>query len=357
MKILIISNMYPSLKDPVYGTFVELFVKQISELNEKRNTLFIVIKGREGNRAIKVWKYIKFYFSIVFVLLSQKFDLIYIHTITYPIPPIRIVRLFKKLPLVFNVHGGDVLTRGKIATVLKEQSIPLLKEAKLVVSPSHFFKKVLLQEFPFLDSNKIYISPSGGVDSSFYAEIPQKRNECFSIGYVSRIDEAKGWDIFINAIANLKVKGYNIHAYIVGRGKQTKEMKNMIINLSLSDYIDYLGPIPYNDLPQIYSSLDLFVFPTQLEESLGLVGLEAMANSIPVIGSRIGGLTDYIKDNENGLFFNVGDSNDLSRKIEQYILLTPNEKQAFRKSAYETACLYSSEITKNNLYLKLKTIV
>lgn len=66
--------------------------------------------------------------------------------------------------------------------------------------------------------------------------------------------------------------------------------------------IKYIGPIPYHSLPEIYCTLDLFIFPTCLEESLGLVGLEAMACEVPVIGSYIGGLKDYIKDKENGFF-------------------------------------------------------
>lgn len=52
--------------------------------------------------------------------------------------------------------------------------------------------------------------------------------------------------------------------------------------------------------------MDLFVFPTQLEESLGLVGLEAMACGVPVIGSCIGGLTDYIEEGTNGFFSSRG---------------------------------------------------
>lgn len=357
MKLLIISNMYPSLKDPVYGTFVQSFAEQIIKYNGEKKTKLIVIKGRDGNKFVKLWKYIKFYTNVLFSLIIYRYGLIYVHTITYPIPPIRIARLFRKLPIVFNVHGGDVLTRSNFAEKLKKQSIPLLKEAKLIVSPSNFFKTILLREFPFLDENKIFISPSGGITPSFYNTLQEKNINVFTIGYVSRIDEAKGWDTFINAIAILKDKKYKIKAIMAGRGNKTKEMKELINKLSLEDYINYIGPVPYEQLPNIYSLMDLFIFPTQLEESLGLVGLEAMACKVPVIGSYIGGLKDYIKPYENGLFFEHGNSSDLADKMILYMSLKDKEKESYKENAYNTAKSYSSHNTETELYNKLKSII
>lgn len=357
MKVLVISNMYPSKKDPVFGTFIQSFIEQLISLNGIKDTKKIVIKGRKNSLIYKVWDYVVFYFKIISDLLFHQYDLIYVHTIAYPIPPIRIVRLFKKLPLAFNVHGGDVLTRGKMANYLKKSSIPLLKEAKLIVAPSTFFKNILIKEFPFLKEDKIFVSPSGGVDSSFYNDYTRIENNIFTIGFVSRIDKGKGWDIYIKAINILKHKGYNMKGIIAGRGNQIAEMKEMIVDLSLKENINYIGPVPYNQLPQVYTKLDLFIFPTQLEESLGLVGLEAMGCKVPVIGSYIGGLKDYIKPNINGFFFESGNCEDLAKKIINYMQLSSKDKEIFKINAYNTACTYSSDKVKNDLYLKLTKII
>jgi len=357
MRILVISNMYPSFKDPVYGTFVQSFIEQMISLNGNKNTKKIVIKGRKTSHLAKIWDYVTFYIEIIGHLLFYKYDLIYVHTITYPVPPLRIVRLFKKLPLVFNVHGGDVLTRGKVANYLKKCSISLLKEAKLIVSPSMFFKNILLKEFPFLKEDDIFVSPSGGVDSTFYNSSIQQENKIFTVGYVSRIDNAKGWDTFIRAIDIVKSTGYNIKGIIAGRGTQIKEMKQMILDLSMNKDINYIGPIPYNHLPDVYKQLDLYIFPTQLEESLGLVGLEAMACRVPVIGSYIGGLKDYIQPNINGFFFESSNYNDLAHKILNYMQLSSDIKESLKKNAYKTACLFSSDNVKKELYNKLKEII
>lgn len=353
MKLLIISNMYPSIKDPVYGTFVQSFVENISELNKDGITDKVVLKGRDGYLVYKIWKYLKFYICSFFRLLYFNYDIIYVHTITYPIIPIRIVSLFKNMPIVFNVHGADVLTRGKVAATLKEIAKPLLVKAKLIVSPSYYFKEVLLKEFPFLINEKIFISQSSGINNSFYIDKKNTKNEVFTIGFVSRIDYAKGWDTFLKALFILINRNIKIQAVIAGRGAQINDMLNMIDKLSLDSYVKYLGPIPYKKLPDTYSTFDIFIFPTLLEESLGLVGLEAMACKIPVIGSKIGGLQDYIIPNYNGYLFTPNNEVELADKIEYYFYLDHKKKKILQNNAYQTALQYKSEIINLELYKKL----
>lgn len=348
--------MYPSIKDPVYGTFVQSFVENMSELNKDGITNMVVLKGRDGRLCQKIWKYIVFYVTTLFTLLFSKYDIIYVHTITYPIIPIRIASLFKDLPLVFNVHGGDVLTRGKTATKLKEIAKSLLKKAKLIVSPSYYFKDILLREFPFLKEEKIYVSPSGGIDRSFFRDEKRIENETFTIGYVSRIDVDKGWDTFIRSLTILKERNIIFKAIIVGRGAETGNMLEMISSLSLDQYVQYIGPVPYKELPNIYSSFDLFIFPTCLEESLGLVGLEAMACGIPVVGSKIGGLQDYIVYGFNGYYFTSGNEVELSDRIEEYLKQSSELKRNFQNNARNTSLKYKSEIINKELFDKILSL-
>ena len=109
MKLLIISNMYPSANDPVYGTFVKVFADSMKAYNSEGVTQLIVIRGRDGGRWKRLLKYVSFYVGVLYNLLFHTYDLVYVHTIAYPVVPIRLAALFRHhLPLVFNVHGGDV---------------------------------------------------------------------------------------------------------------------------------------------------------------------------------------------------------------------------------------------------------
>ena len=348
--------MYPSKKDPVYGTFIQSFVENIRQQNQDGYIKIISIKGRSSNFFIKLWKYAKFYSYIFANLTLVKYDIVYVHTITYPIPPIYLVSIFRRLPLVFNVHGGDVLTRGKTSQILKKLATPLVTSAKMIVSPSHYFKRIVLREFPNIKTEQIFVSPSSGIDESFFINKTKQPNNIFTIGYVSRIDEGKGWDTLIRATEILYHNNLKIKVIFAGKGYKEKKLNEMIKNLALDNIIEYIGPISHNLLPTFYQKLDLFVFPTCLEESLGLVGLEAMASETPVIGSKIGGLTDYIQDGYNGLFFQAGNACDLSQKISYYINLPLAEKIKMGKHAKEVAMQYRSTEVRYKLYEMLEKI-
>lgn len=152
-------------------------------------------------------------------------------------------------------------------------------------------------------------------------------------------------------------KGSFVYCYHCWSWYIRKRNDEKIRDLYLDNLIKYIGPIPYHSLPEIYCTLDLFIFPTCLEESLGLVGLEAMACEVPVIGSYIGGLKDYIKDKENGFFFTPGNAEELSNKIELYLSLSSSEKQKMTEAAKRKAQRYASEIVGRELYAQLLRLI
>jgi len=101
--------------------------------------------------------------------------------------------------------------------------------------------------------------------------------------------------------------------------------------------------------------LDVFVFPTyRVDESLGLVGLEAMSCGVPVIASNMGGPKGYINSGVNGLLFTPKDADDLASKIMTYNNYRGDKKTNMIKSAEKTAADYDSKKVKNELITFLK---
>lgn len=355
-KILVISNMYPSKSDPYYGTFVKEFYESLSK-TPIFSTDIIAIKGRSFNPFSKLLKYILFYFKIFCKVTFIKYDIIYTHTISHPTPPLRIVSIFKKLNTVYNIHGDDLLTTTKLAARLLKFSTPLLSKSSLIVVPSLYFKEVLLIKMPWLINKNIFISPSGGVAEKFYND-SMIINSIPRIGYVSRIDEGKGWNTLIEALKILKENFILFQAEFYGRGDQCNDLLNKIKLYGLEDCVNYYGPKSHNELPSIYHSFDIFIFPTiRKAESLGLVGLEAMAASIPVIGSNIAGLKTYIINGKNGFLFSPGNSTSLAESIIRYLSMDNKSKLEMKKNAYITAISYKSELVNDILVKKLKELL
>ncbi len=114
------------------------------------------------------------------------------------------------------------------------------------------------------------------------------KDDLFTVGgYVSRIDEGKGWDIYLESLKILKDRfpQKNLKGLMVGDGAQRDDMLARLREYSLEDVVEYVGLKPQGELPRYFSRMDVFVFPTIRSESLGLVGLEAMAcGGVPVIG-------------------------------------------------------------------------
>lgn len=350
--ILVISNFYPNEKFPFYGTFVKNFYDQLE--SDCRVSLIkgVFIKGIKSNLLIKLVSYIIFYSKVIYYILFHKYDIIYVHRITHPIPPLLIASKFKKLNVIYNIHGGDLLVRSKLSRILLKLAVPLLRKAKYIVVPSIFFKSILIKKVSGISNDAIIISPSGGVKQCFYNNRVSSYSDVTTFGFVSRIEEGKGWRSLIEAVQILNNDKIPIRLIMVGTGSQENELRSILKRKEFQN-VEYIGPKSYDSLPEFYSSINCFIFPTLLQESLGLVGLEAMAASVPVIGSRCGGLTDYLIDGFNGFFFKGGDVDDLVNKIKSFIALSNKDKQIMSKQAYETSLGYSDKVVSKSLFDKI----
>lgn len=344
IRIAVISNMYPAKDDPSYGSFVYNFVGDLADKPIFSLDL-IVIRGRSYKTAVKVWKYAQFYWQIFFFLLTRKYDIVYVHIITHASPVLRLVSIFKRLNLVFNIHGEDLLVKTKRSKLLLSIAYPLLCNSLKIVVPSMFFKNKLQNRFPVIKDQKIFISPSGGINKVHFCVNRKVDQFTGAMAYVSRIDRGKGWDVVLDAIELLNKRSkLQLRCLFVGGGAEVDRFKKRIEEKKLDNCI-YRGVLPQKELRNIYQMVDLMIFPTELEESLGLVGVEALSCSCPVIGSDIGCLPEYIHEGVTGFLFEPGNSTDLADKIEYFYSLKMEEVNKMREEAYAISLKYDSEST------------
>ena len=345
MRILLVSNMYPSSKNPTYGIFVKNFERNLLNTNLKIVNK-AVIKGRGKNLVDKFFKYIYFIFNVLHKGMTCKYDAIYVHYVNHTAIPILILKFFKpQIKLILNAHGGDIYCSTSFTKFISSLSKKMMSFSDLIVCPSNYFRDVIHHKFG-IRNEKIYVSPSAGVNLNLFKELDVNRNSSFIIGFVSRIDKDKGWDDFIKAISLIKKNEIeqDIKAIIIGDGEEREKMKKLIECKELQDTINYLGLLPQSELPFYLNIMDLFVFPSKRKaESLGLVALEAMACGTPIIGSNIAGIRDYLKDNKNGFFFNSGNYKQLKEMVLKYINLTDDQKILMKEKALETAKEYEEK--------------
>ncbi|MBA3927616.1 glycosyltransferase family 4 protein [Listeria rustica] len=340
MKILVIANMFPSKEYPSYGVFVKNHVRLMEEAADKVETITM---KKELNKIKKLWLYIQFYCQIFFTLLFKKYDIVYLHYASHSAFPILCAKFFnRKINLVVNLHGSDVFPETAFQERLQKWVARLLKQANHVVVPSDYFKQVVVERYQ-LAQEYVWISPSGGVNRELFA--PQETTTdtaTFQVGYIGRIDVDKGWDDALRGFSEFKHQSNQPAKLImVGSGKENAQKEALIQELELQEDVRCYDLLPQEELVALYNEMDVFVFPSRRKgESLGLVGIEAMACGVPVIGSQIAGIQGYLIDGENGYFTETGNPYSIAEKLLAFHAHSEEKKQTLRSNAFHSAIPY-----------------
>lgn len=342
--MLLVSNMYPSESQPVYGIFVKRFEQHMAGLGIHFQKS--VIHGRKRSVAAKLLAYLGFFFKTLFLYLKGS-DTVYVHYANHSLVPVAIGRLIKKRPLVINAHGDDLLPRTGLTARLAKMLQPTFASADAVVVPSEYFKSLAARK---ISDSRIVISPSGGIDTQLFKPDRSRtivRHQPVRFVYVSRIDEGKGWDVLTDALALLHDRTW-LTVEFYGHGEQVDKLKEQLVRQKITDVASYQGALPQHRLVDIFNAADCLVFPS-LNESLGLVGLEAMACGCPVIASDIPGLLSYVSPEVNGLVFKQGDAKDLLVRMNEFKQLETDTSANMRINALKTAQNYDGKAVAKRL--------
>lgn len=341
--------MYPTSEYPSYGIFVKRFVEQVNSSGTFCIQSRSLIKGRVFNPFMKLWKYTEFYFSI-FLNYFKYNDLVYVHQVSHSALPLYVLSLFKKRKLVLNFHGDDAFVNSYFEKLVSFFVRVLVLRSTLIIVPSNFLKRIVQERFSICES-KIFISESSGVDvNKFSALFPKSiRDKELVLGYFGRFDERKGIPCLIAALSH--IQGVS-KFFFIGDGEYLAHLKRYVADNSLSFECLFIPTVKQEELVSYFQKIDIFIYPTE-RESLGLIGLEAMACGVPIIGSDIDGVSDYLINGFNGLVFPVNDSDSLVKQIDNYKKLSIQGKQKMSESARCTAVEYSSSNVLQKLIRRL----
>jgi len=135
----------------------------------------------------------------------------------------------------------------------------------------------------------------------------------------SRLVKKNAVDVVINSLGFLPE---NYKFFIAGTGIEMDELKKLARDLKVSDRVSFGGFVDHKDLPAMLKASDVFVRPSR-SEGMGNSFIEAMVAGLPVVATPVGGIPDFLKDGETGLFCKIDDPRDLADKIK---LLSKNQE-------------------------------
>jgi glycosyltransferase involved in cell wall biosynthesis len=334
--------MYPSDRYPSYG----IFVKNAADALVRRGIkVDHCVLHKQDSLLTKASAYLRFFTSTFAHYHLKAYDLVYVHYISHSFAPLLLSGFHKKNKVLIHLHGGDIVPQKDVSAWYSRVKAFIARKAMDradgIVVPSRFFRDLLISQYG-IDEKRIGVVASGGVDLGVFSPRPGYVRHSFTIGYVGRLDYGKGVEVLVRSLAELSTKISDFACVIVGEGTLRASLESLVESFGLQTCVTFVGGKAQRDLPELFSHFDVLAFPTEMEESLGLVGLEAMACGIPVIGSKIGGLQDYLVDGRNGYFCQPGSSTDLAKKIAQMHDLPSESRRRLSQAATETAAQYES---------------
>ena len=114
------------------------------------------------------------------------------------------------------------------------------------------------------------------------------KNGCFKVLYVGNLLYLKGMHLGLPAFAHTLKKFSNFRLTMVGKGPDKQRWQTLADDLGIGERIDWMDPVDRRELPALYASHDVFLFPS-LHDSGGMVVLEALAHGLPVVCLDLGG--------------------------------------------------------------------
>jgi glycosyltransferase involved in cell wall biosynthesis len=124
----------------------------------------------------------------------------------------------------------------------------------------------------------------------------------------------KGLSYLIEAASLIPHVKDRVRFDIVGDGSCRMELEELVRKKELEDCIQFLGFRA--DIQTLMKDFDLFVLPS-LSEGLSSAIMEAMASSLPVIASNVGGIPELVQNGDNGLLVRPADPESLARAVMQ----------------------------------------
>lgn len=220
------------------------------------------------------------------------------------------------VPFSFSMHGPTEFfaverwcLRDKIA------------QARFIACISHFCRSQCMIFSDPKDWQKLHIVHCG-VEPKRYKRVAKKSGS-IRLVFVGRLVPLKGASVLLSALAELRDHGVlsldpKFMVEIIGDGPAREELERQAEFLKLSEIVKFIGYLSQGEVAKKVGAADVLILPS-FAEGVPVVLMEAMASSVPVITTRVGGVGELVEDGVSGLTVAPGSSDDLAEAIRRLI--------------------------------------
>ena len=288
------------------------------------------------------------YFQIKRILVNEKPDLVIglnLKGLTYLLPKLTYNLKIKYyhypqdvqllIPSGLIMYGEEDKMKGILNKIYININRQLFKYADSVIFSSKWLKQIHDDNIFFPKSKKLVIC-----NPIFINNDSQVLDRGMNFLYVGQVEKHKGIKMLVELFRQFHNKDENINLKIIGSGSYAQEIKKHI-----SPNIKLLGKLNYNNVRQEMNTSLALIVPSLCYENSPFVIYEAASTGLPIIASRIGGITELIKD-LGGFLFTPNNKIELENVIKN-ILNNPKQTLQTGKCSMEKIKKYDIEEYKN----------
>ena len=235
---------------------------------------------------------------------------------------------------ILYFHNNPKELRG---SKTKKERIFLLNNLDKIIFVSEWCKRIFFNDLDIKNSNKAHVIYPG---STVLKKIPKKEK---IIVFAGKLNIAKGYYIFLDAIINILKKHKKWNAIIIGDDPRK-------YNKMIHERLKYTGWISHKSTLDIFKRSSIVTVPSLWSEPLGRTSIEAASRGCATIISKSGGLPET---NNNGIFLKNNTEKELFKEIDELIIDNKkrhrlmkinlqNFKHTVKKTVYDIEEIYKS---------------
>lgn len=231
----------------------------------------------------------------------------------------------KGIPVILHLHGSEMENFYYSQPQWgKNKIVSILNKADVVMVLSKSWKKFVLKIAPDATVKIVYnyVAPP----SIILQKAVQEPSDTVNILFLGLVGKRKGVYDLIDAVKQIKLVCDRSFKVLIGGNGEVEQLQKLIVENDLQEQITYLGWVSGEAKDNYLRSCDIYILPSY-NEGLPMSLLEAMSWGKPVISTRVGGIPELIRDNQDGMIVDAGNVEQISSSLVELIESKEKRKQ------------------------------
>ena len=242
-------------------------------------------------------------------------DVIHAHFFLTGVPAVVLGRLHRK-PVVTTEHWSVFLPEDptSLGPALRRAARFAFERADVVLPVSQALRAGIVAT---TGAKTRFLVVPNAVDEQLFSFAPRDGREdgVRKIVGVGDIYDVKGWDLLLDAVAELSPRRHDFRIQIVGEGPLEAAYRRRAEELGVDNVVTFLGFRPKQEVASIVRDADLLVLPSRYDNSPCVIG-EALSAGVPVVGTSVGGVPELVSE-ANGFLARPHDPASIAGQLER----------------------------------------